>query len=79
NDTPTLTLTAPTLNVVESGVGRDEAGNIIEGGTRDLENSPYLGKLTADGKAQGADVDHDASLTYGLGVDGTPQYADNGS
>ncbi|MEI3478655.1 MAG: VCBS domain-containing protein [Bilophila sp.] len=79
NDTPTLTLSVPTLNVVESGVGRDEAGNIIEGGTRDLENSPYLGKLTADGKAQGADVDHDASLTYGLGVDGTPQYADNGS
>lgn len=77
NDIPTLELRENVLNVTESGVGRDENGNVITSNGEE-ENGSYTGSLSASGTAVGNDVDNGASWTYGLGVDGVAQYTDNG-
>ena len=66
NDRPTLSITE-TLDVVESGVGKDAAGNPYENGTDKEENTPFTGKDTSSGEAEGSDVDRgdEDGLVYG--------------
>ena len=66
NDRPTLSITE-TLDVVESGVGKDAAGKPYENGTDKEENTPFTGKDTSSGKAEGSDVDRgdEDGLVYG--------------
>ena len=76
NDRPELTLSAGALSVIESGVGRDAAGNVITSNIPAEENASYAGRLTSGaGQAQGTDVDHGAVLTYGVasGATGDPR------
>ena len=67
NDRPTLSIKEETLDVVESGVGKDEDGNPYENGTDKEENTPFTGKDTSSGKAEGSDVDRGDKdgLVYG--------------
>ena len=66
NDRPTLSITE-TLDVVESGVGKDAAGKPYEKGTDKEENTPFTGKDTSSGEAEGSDVDRgdEDGLVYG--------------
>lgn len=78
NDRPELALSAGTLEVIESGVGRDAEGNVIDSNIPAEENASYSGKFTSGtGQAQGTDADHGAVLTYGVagGATGEPQNA----
>lgn len=78
NDRPELALSAGTLEVIESGVGRDAEGNVVDSNIPAEENASYSGKFTSGaGQAQGTDADHGAVLTYGVagGATGEPQNA----
>lgn len=78
NDRPELALSAGTLEVIESGVGRDAEGNVVDSNIPAEENASYAGKFTSGtGQAQGTDADHGAVLTYGVagGATGEPQNA----
>ena len=47
NDRPELALSAGTLEVIESGVGRDAEGNVIDSNIPAEENASYSGKFTS--------------------------------
>lgn len=83
NDVPSVILKSDgadsdNLDVVESGVGRDDKGDIINAPGTDAENEAYAGVLEDFGQAVGSDADAAATLMYGVaaGKDNAPTFAD---
>ena len=54
------------LDVTESGVGRDAEGNVVDKPGTPEENDEYTGNVFAGGKVAGFDVDNGHKLYFGL-------------